>query len=216
MTARSTWTPLAVTILALASSACVSVLPEPPPPPRIYNLTVGPAPGGPQTLVASPAVIAVAMPGGPRALMGSEIAWRTDGVFRYVAGAEWAGRAPDLLQAVLADAVDGAGVVRAGVRSGAGVRADYEIAWDVTAFQVEEVDGVITARFAAVARLVDARTRALLAQTRVEEVRPVADRSQALATEALESATRDAVARIARELAPVAATSAAAATPPAP
>jgi cholesterol transport system auxiliary component len=168
---------------------------------------------GPQTLVVSPAVIAVAMPGGPRALMGSDIAWRTNGVFRYVAGAEWAGRAPDMLQAALADAVDGAGVVRAGVRAGSGVRSDYEIAWDITAFQVEEEDGRINARFAAVARLVDARTRALLAQTRVDEVRPVADRSQALATEALESATRDAVARIARELAPVAATSMAAAAP---
>lgn len=216
MNPRSLLTPVAAAALAMTASACVSVLPDPPPPPRIYNLTAGPPLGGPQTLAPSPAVIAVAMPGGPRALMGSEIAWRTDGVFRYVAGAEWAGRAPDLLQAALADAVDGAGVVRAGVRSGSGVRADYEIAWDIAAFQVEEENGELTARFAAVARLVDARSRALLAQTRVDEVRPIPDRSQALATAALESATRDAVARIARDLAPIAATSMAGAAPAAP
>ena len=194
--------PFTFAAMAAALAGCVSVLPEPPPPPRIYQLTAGPATAvGPQALTASSVVVAVALPGGPRALMGSEIAWSTDGVLRYVAGAEWAGRAPDLLQAALAEAVDGSGLVRAGVRSGAGVRADYEIAWDVTAFQVEEEDGAITARFAAVARLVDARTRLLVAQTRVDETWPVAARSQAEATQALESATRDAVSRIARELA---------------
>lgn len=206
--------PLLVSGLGLIASACVSVFPEPQPPPRIYSLNAGPADFGPQTqtvtqnqaqtLAVSPVVIGVALPGGPRALMGAEIAWRTDGVLRFVAGAEWASRAPDMLQAALAEAVDRAGTVRAGVRAGAGVRADYEIAWDVSAFQVEEEDGVVRARFAAVARLVDARTRVLLAQTRVEEVRPVAERSQALAAAALESATRDAVARIARELSPIA------------
>jgi len=194
----------AISLAAMAGLAagCVSVLPEPPAPPRIYTLSADPA----GTLAPPPAsapadsVIAVALPAGPRALMGAEIAWRTDGVVAFVAGAEWAGRAPDLLQALLAETVDGSGLVQAGVRAGAGVRADYEIVWDLSAFHIEEQGGEQSAHFAAVARLVDARSRALVAQVRIEETRPVPDRSQSAATQTLQQVTRDAASRIAREL----------------
>jgi cholesterol transport system auxiliary component len=186
--------------LAGLSSACVSVLPEPPAPPRIYTLTAADPTAWSHPPHRGDVVVAVGLPAGPRALMGAEIAWRTDGVVAFVAGAEWAGRAPELLQTLLAETVDQSGFVQAGVRAGAGVQADYEIIWDLTAFHVDEEGGALTAHFGAVARLVDAGTRVLVAQSRVEEAVPVADRSQGAATRALEQATRDAAGRIAREL----------------
>ncbi len=204
---------LAAAAMASLSAACVSVLPEPPPPPLIYTLMANQDLASSQAAATASTVVAVSLPAGPRALMGAEIAWRNNGVVAFVAGAEWAGRAPDLLQALLADTVDGSGLVRAGVRAGAGVRADYEIIWDLTAFHIEEDDGALTAHFGAIARLVDARTRALVAQVRVEESQPVADRSQSAATQALQQVTRDAAGRIARELGTAAAEAARAVAP---
>jgi cholesterol transport system auxiliary component len=189
-----------IAALASLSAACVSVLPEPPAPPRIYSLSASTAAVAARSSPANGAIVAVELPAGPRALMGSEIAWRTDGVLAYVAGAEWAGRAPELLQALLADTLDRSGLVQAGVRAGSGIRADYEIVWDLSAFYVDEERGVITARVSAAARLVDVRTRGLIAQVWVDETQVVDERSQTAATLALQQAARDAADRIAREL----------------
>lgn len=200
-------------LIALAMAplgACVSVLPEPPDPPRIYTLTAAtPAETG---AMVAPIVISVAAPNGARAVMGADLVWRRDGVIAYVEAAEWAGRTPDLLQSLLADTIDSQGLVRAGVRSGAGVRADYEIQWDIAAFEIREADGARTAHFAGAARLVEGRTRELIASARFDNSEPLEERSSGAAAAALESLARDAASRIARQLSTAAADHASAAS----
>ena len=186
-----------VALIPLAG--CVSVLPEAPKPPRIYTMSAASSPVGVRSEPSS-LVLAVAAPNGARALMGAEMVWRTNGVIAYVDQVEWAGRTPDLLQALLVDTLDAQGLVRGGVRAGSGVRADYEIQWDIAAFEIHEHDGRLEAHMGGTARLVETRTRELIATLPFDRVAPLSERSTGLAAAALESLARDVASDIARSL----------------
>ncbi|NWG52829.1 MAG: membrane integrity-associated transporter subunit PqiC [Hydrogenophilaceae bacterium] len=190
-------TPFAMLLVstALAASGCVSLLPEPPPAPRFYPLeasTSVPAQG-----VVVDAVASVAPPTGPQVLMGDGIVWRSEGTLAYMGGAAWPGRAPDLLQAMLAQTITRQGRLSAGVRAGEGLRGDVEVRWDLIAFEIVEQDGSLEARFAAHVRIVQSRGRALLHSEIVDLSVPLQSRNGASAAAALARAAQEACARIA-------------------
>jgi cholesterol transport system auxiliary component len=203
-------------VLALAPAlallgGCVSLLPDPPPTPNLFDLRAQSAPVAAASLRStSPLVLSVETPFASRMLSGAEIAWRRDGVVAYVAQSLWTDRTPSLLQTLMVDTIDAQDIVRAAVRSGSGVRTDYEVQWELSRFEVEEDGGTLTARFEASARVVELRTRRLVAEDRAVVAQPISDRSVRVATEALQGAAREGVARLAETAATRAAEDAAA------
>ncbi|MGE0044644.1 MAG: ABC-type transport auxiliary lipoprotein family protein, partial [Hyphomonadaceae bacterium] len=174
---------LAAALLApLALSACIQLLPDPPPAPRIYPLEAGDV----QSAARESALVAsVARPTGPQILMGDGIVWRQNGVLAYMSGANWAGSAPELLQTLVAQTITRQGRLAAGVRAGDGLRGDVEVRWDLIAFEVVEEGGSLNARFAADVRVIQARGRTLLASEIVDVSEPLSDRSGGAAAQAL-------------------------------
>jgi len=180
-------------ILLAASSllgGCISLLPKPPPPPATFVLeaqNVTPLEGAPID-----AVIAIASPSGERAILGSDLIWRTGDTIAYVNGAAWSNRAADSLQQTLAETIIRQGRFRSSTRSGE-ARADYEIRWEVLDFEVREE--TMTARFSADVRLVK-QGRTIIASELVTAEAPVSSRSQTVAAQALARAAREGSARI--------------------
>lgn len=169
---------------------CISLLPEPPPPPALYVLEaqgVQPLPGAPID-----AVIAVAEPTGERAILGADLIWRTGDSIAYVGQTQWSSRASEALQQTLLETLLRQGRFRSAARAGE-AQAEYQIRWEVLDFEVREE--TMTARFVADVRLV-ARGRQILAQRIVSAEAPVAGRSSALAANALARAAREGSARI--------------------
>lgn len=191
-------TPLALLLVSttLALSGCVSLLPEPPPPPRLYPLEASRSVESAQG-VAIAAVASVAPPTGPQVLMGDGIVWRSEGSLAFMGGAAWPGRTPDLLQAMLAQTITRQGRLTAGVRAGEGLRGDVEVRWDLIAFEVVEEGGALEARFAAHVRVVRSRGRDLLRSEIVDLSVPLRTRNGAAAAEALARAAQEGCARIA-------------------
>jgi ABC-type uncharacterized transport system auxiliary subunit len=138
------------------------------------------------------AVVGVAIPGGERALLGSDLVWRTGDTIAYVAQSAWSNRASDSLQQMLAETLIRQGRFRSSTRSGE-ARADYEIRWEVLDFEVRE--DTMTARFAADVRLV-AQGRRIIASELIVAEAPVSDRSSSIAAQALARAAREGSARI--------------------
>ena len=172
--------------------ACISLLPKPPPAPRLYVLDAGDV----QRVEGAPidVVIAVDDPSGARTILGSDIVWRTGDQRAYVAQSQWSGTAEDDLQALVTQTLNRQGRFRAVVRSG-GARADYEVRWDVSSFEVMETNGASSARFEADVRIVDGARQVLGAQT-ITTTAPVGDRSSSVAAQALARAAREGGARI--------------------
>jgi ABC-type uncharacterized transport system auxiliary subunit len=169
---------------------CISLLPKPPPPPRTFVLEAQNV----QELSGEPldAVIAIAQPTGERALLGSDLIWRTGDSIAYVEETQWSSRAADALQQMLAETIIRQGRFRAASRSGE-ARADYEIRWEVLDFEVREED--MKAHFRAEARLVE-QGRRVVASHLVDTSADVSARSERVAAEALARAAREGSARI--------------------
>jgi ABC-type uncharacterized transport system auxiliary subunit len=179
-----------ILLSALLLGGCISLLPKPPPPPRTYVLEAQNV----QELQGEPidAVIAIAQPTGERAILGSDLIWRTGDTIAYVEQSAWSNRAADALQQMLAETVILQGRFRSSTRSGE-ARADYEIRWEVLDFEVREES--MTARFRAEARLVE-QGRRIVASQLVETSAPVSARSSSVAADALARAARAGSARI--------------------
>jgi ABC-type uncharacterized transport system auxiliary subunit len=181
--------PILMSVLAL--SACISLLPKPPPPPRTFVMSAGDvarAEGVPVN-----AVITIAAPAGERSILGNLLVWRTGDELAYVAQTQWSTRAEDALQGLLVETLSRQGrfqaVARAGEASGA-----YELRWEVLEFNVQQND--MAAHFRADVRLVAASSRQVVAQHLFETSAPVGDRSASLASQALTRAAREASAQI--------------------
>ncbi len=179
-----------ILLFAAMLGGCISLLPEPPPPPRTYVLEAQDV----QELAGAPidAVIAVAQPTGERAILGADLVWRTGDTIAYVAQSQWSNRAADALQQTLSETLIRQGRFRSSTRSGE-ARADYEIRWEVLDFEVREED--MTARFSADVRLV-AQGRRIIASQIISTSAPVSDRSSSVAAQALARAAREGSARI--------------------
>lgn len=179
---------------ALGASGCIRLLPKPPPPPMLFGLDAAPA-GAAPAFAPKNVVISVAVPDAPRALSGSDLAWRKDGVLAYVEEASWQGRNLDLLQTLLVHTFDRSGKVRGAVRTGEG-GSNAEIHWDLIAFEVVEGAG-LEARIQTNVKLFETRTRRLIAQREFSDSVPMSDRSTGIAARALEQAARNTAAKIA-------------------
>ncbi|MBY0564212.1 MAG: ABC-type transport auxiliary lipoprotein family protein [Hyphomonadaceae bacterium] len=176
----------------VALGGCISILPEPPPPPRIFALEPGEV-----AQVSTPrieGVVAVAQPTGERAILGPDLIWRDGDELAYVAQTQWSTRAESALQSILVETLARQGAFRAATRMGEG-RADYEIRWDVLDFQI--AGDVMQARFAADVRVLQAPGRRILAQRIITAEAPVSDRSAGVSARALAQAARDGSAQIA-------------------
>lgn len=169
---------------------CITLLPEPPPPPRVFVLEsqgVQPAQGAPIN-----AVIAVAEPTGERAILGSDLIWRTGDSIAYVNQTQWSTRAGDALQQMLVETLVRQQRFRSAARQGE-ARSEYQIRWEVLDFEVQEE--TMTARFVADVRLVEAG-RQIVASQIISTEAPVSSRSQSDAANALARAAREGSARI--------------------
>ncbi len=182
-------------VLLLAStlvlSGCISLLPEPPPPPRVFALEAGQV----ERLQGAPinVVISVAAPGGERAILGSDLIWRNGDELAYVAQTQWSNRASEALQGALVETLARQGRFRAAVRAG-DARSEYEVRWDVLDFEVQE--NGMSARFVADVKIISAANRQIIASEIVSAEAPVSDRAASVAAQALARAAREGSARI--------------------
>lgn len=176
-------------------SGCVSVLPKPPPPPRIFVLRAGPV--EPVATAGLPIVVAVSQPRAPRGAAGTDIVWRNGGEVAFMERSAWDGTAPELLQAMLTEVLDQRGVVAAAVSTGGGVRADTELRWTIHAFEVVEEAGKLEAVMDADVMLLDTANRRIAANHRFRHAEPVGSRSASVSAAALEQAARNVAASIA-------------------
>lgn len=177
----------------LLLAGCVSLLPEPPPPPALFVLEAGEV----QRVQGAPldVVIGVAAPQGERSLLGADLIWRTGDQLAYVSQTAWSGRAQESLQSLVVETIGRQGRVRAAVRAG-DARSDYDVRWDVLDFEVAENGGAMTARFSADVRIVEALTRRVLASEIITAEAPVSSRSATEAAQSLARAAQEGGARI--------------------
>jgi cholesterol transport system auxiliary component len=172
-------------------TGCISLLPEPPPPPHIYVLEAGDdisASGQPLT-----AVIGVAAPAGERSILGLDIVWRTGDELAIVGRSQWSHRADEALQSMLIETLMRQQRFTAATRLGE-ARGNYELRWEVRDFEV--VDAAMSARFAADVTLVALPGRTIVAQRLIEAEAPLSTRSSSAAAAALARAAREGSARI--------------------
>ena len=175
----------------LLLGGCISLFPEPPPPPRIFALEAGEV----ERLQGAPidAAIAVSQPSGERSILGTDVVWRTGDQLAFVEQMQWSNRAEFALQSMLNETMLRQGRFTSSVRSGE-ARAGYEIRWEVLDFEVREEN--MRARFAADVRLVRYPGRRIVATEIVPAEPPGSDRSANGAAQALAPAAREGRARI--------------------
>jgi ABC-type uncharacterized transport system auxiliary subunit len=175
----------------LMLGGCITLLPEPPPPPAVFALEARDV--AESTNAPVDAVIGIAIPTGERAILGSDLIWRTGDQLAFVSQTQWSGRADSALQSMLAETLIRQGRFRSATRSGE-ARAEFEIRWEVLDFEIDEAS--MQARFAAEVRLVQSPGRRIVASTIVNTNAPVSDRSATQAANALARAAREGSARI--------------------
>lgn len=175
----------------LLLGGCITLLPDPPPPPRVFVLEAADV-----ARVEGPrleTVIGVANPDGERAIMGSDLVWRTGSEIAFVSGTAWSGRADDLLQSMLVETLVRQGRF-AGVSRSGEARTNFDVRWEVQDFEIDST--TMQARFRADVRIMASPGRRLIAQEIITAEAPVSDRSASVAAEALARAAREGGARI--------------------
>ena len=96
---------------ALLLGGCISLLPEQPPPPRIYVLEAGEVERAEAPALA--AVIGVAAPSGERSLLGGDLVWREGDELIVIDRSQWSARAETALQSMLVETLARQGRFRA-------------------------------------------------------------------------------------------------------
>ncbi len=124
---------IALLLLALPLSACVSVLPEAKTAPTIYRLNI---PHGNDTIsLDNTKVINIEFPQAPRALSGTDIVLSPDGRrLTAAAGASWAEPVPSQLRHILIDILAQNGRITGVIPKG-GTRAPYRLNTEIRRFE---------------------------------------------------------------------------------
>lgn len=176
---------IAAALSMVMLSACVSLVPEPETPNALYRL--GPVEAD-QTLMLNRSVL-VRQPEALRVFSGVDIVARDEGgAIRLVQGAEWADRAPRLMQLTLLDYLGSQGG-SAAVLPETGARADYELSWRISEFALEGRTAIARAELT----LLDGRTRKPVQQKTVSSQIEARDNEMASRASALAEAGRDIV-----------------------
>jgi cholesterol transport system auxiliary component len=170
---------------------CITLLPDPPPPPRVFALDAGPVPRSDGARID--AVIGVASPEGERAIMGPDLIWRTGQEIAFVGSTQWSGRADELLRSTLIETMARQGRFAGVTRSGE-ARTNFDVRWDIHDFEIDA--NAMQARFRAEVRVLASPGRRLIAQEVITAEAPVSGRSASVAADALARAAREGSARI--------------------
>jgi cholesterol transport system auxiliary component len=187
-------------------ASCGSILPKPSPPPSLYRLTPLDAPRA-----SSPAAdtqLIVDVPSAAASLDTDRIALARGTLgFDYLAGAAWADRAPVLVQSLVVESLENAGLIRVVARPSGELRPDAILTTDLRRFEARYGAGDRPeARISLECRLVRMPDRVVLS------LRTFEGRAEATANETAQivAAFDEAMHAVLRELVPWAAQSVAA------
>lgn len=127
---------LLVAALGLALTACGSVLPAPPPPPRLYRLTALSEAAAPAPTVDAQLVVEV--PNATAALDTERIALSRGPLsFDYFANAAWTDHAPIMIQGLIVELLQDAGQIRVVARPSGELRPDAVLQTDLSRFEAD-------------------------------------------------------------------------------
>jgi cholesterol transport system auxiliary component len=175
----------------LLSGGCLTLLPKPPKPPSVVTMRADP------TIVRSqnpaPFTMGIGLPTLPALLATNKVAVRTEGgTYAFVDRLILSASAPDTLQNVILETYDRAGAARAAVRALTVARPDYEVHFDIIAFEVTQPEGRTPgiARVEAGVRLIEVYTGRPLASTVIKAEAPAPRGDRTTPALALEAATR--------------------------
>lgn len=119
---------LALIAAALATSGCVSILPEPMIPSALVSLPAERAKAPAKPLLAD---VAVYPPESSRAFAGADIAVRSDQELIYLGDVRWSDAAPQLLQGAVVNALSQAQGPGRAVLGQLGAEVDYDVRWRI-------------------------------------------------------------------------------------
>lgn len=193
---------LSVTSIMVLSTGCLSLLPEPSPPPTIYRLTV------PQSISSTSAtpttVINIEYPTAPRALSGTNIVLSPDGRrLTSAAAANWAEAVPSMLRNSLIDTLARDNQVIGVIPKGS-TRVPYRLNIDLRRFEAIFDQGEDSAPNVIVqinVALTDTKTRQLIGIHTVTKQSRAGVKSVSSIVQAKDIATREAMNEIATWLA---------------
>lgn len=142
MTFGTRWTRLlGVLALAVSLQACALATVGSEAAPDIYVLTSPGIDFGTER-ERLPIQIVVDEPFAPAALDSNRIVYQpSPNEIRYFSNARWSDRAPQMLQTLLVDALDRAGMFKAVGRRSAGMRSDFLLRTSIVTFGAEESGG---------------------------------------------------------------------------
>lgn len=183
---------LAIATITAPVAGCITLLPKPGKPPAVVAMRADPA--VPRQAQQSPFTIGIGVPTMPAILLGNQVAvMRKDRTFAYVDGLRFSASAPLSIQNVVLETFDLAGSTRAAVRAVTIARPDYELHFDVSAFQVTEPQGRTkgVARIEATARLIEVYSGKPLASKVITGEAIAARGDVTQPARALEQATRN-------------------------
>jgi cholesterol transport system auxiliary component len=158
---------------ALSAAGCASLLVSPPR--RLYRLT--PAASFPPGMPRATAQLLVDAPDAPAGLDTDRIALsRSPLSLDYFADAEWADRAPLLVEAALVSSFEASGAIAAVGRESSGLHADFILQSEIRHFEAEYLsEGGSPAAFIAIGvKLVAMPQRAIVGQAAFEHKTPAA------------------------------------------
>jgi ABC-type uncharacterized transport system auxiliary subunit len=175
----------------LTSGGCITLLPKAGKPPSIVTMRADPAIIRSRT--PAPFSMGIGMPTMPALLATNKVAVRMDGgTYAFVDRLILSASAPDTLQNVILETYDRAGAAKAAVRALTVARPDYEVHFDIIAFEVTQPEGRTpgVARVEAGVRLVEVYTGKPLASTVIKAEAPAPRGDRTNPAVALEAATR--------------------------
>jgi ABC-type uncharacterized transport system auxiliary subunit len=187
---RATLGTIALTGVLL-SGGCITLLPKPGKPPSVVTMRADPALV--RSTTPAPFSVGIGLPTMPALLATNKVAVRSnEGTYAFVDRLILSASAPDTLQNVILETFDRAGAAKAAVRALTVARPDYEVHFDMIAFEVTQPEGRTpgVARVEAGVRLVEVYTGRPLASTVIKAEAPAPRGDRTNAAIALEAATR--------------------------